>query len=230
MTRFHDSGVTVVTTEAGNVGIQRGSTARLAYLLDYGREAVMGPLLSSFAIVAGVITTAAPPPADKPFAKSGVAPVERPVTAPAATPRGTVPTPDGALVGTWRLVSYVDTPEGGEKIYAFGRQPIGQFIFTADGHVSISIMRNPPDPRTATTDVDPDACVPAWYCSYFGTYSIAADQREWTTHVRGGNIPAYVGTDQRRAFRIDGDRLIVSETYQAEGKTVRAERVLERAR
>jgi hypothetical protein len=46
--------------------------------------------------------------------------------------------------------------------------------------------------------------------------------------VRGGNIPAYLGADQRRRFSIRGDRLIVSESYDEGGKTVRAERVLAR--
>lgn len=132
------------------------------------------------------------------------------------------------LVGTWRLVSYVDTPEGGDPIYAFGKQPVGEFMFTADGRVSINIMRNPPDPRAATTDIDPDACVPTWYCSYFGTYSVAADGSHWTTHVLGGNVPSYLGTDQSRSFRIEGNRMIIAETYQVDGKAVRAERVLER--
>lgn len=134
-----------------------------------------------------------------------------------------------ALVGVWRLIRYVDTPDGGTPVHAFGPTPIGQFVFTADGHVAISIMRNPPDPAAATTDIDPDACLPAWYCSYFGTYRVDADGRRWITHVEGGNIPAYLGTDQPRAFRIVGDRLIISEDYEAEGRRVHAERELVRA-
>lgn len=156
--------------------------------------------------------------------------IAAPLNADAPSPKPAITQPTSALVGAWRLISYVDTPEGGEPIYAFGKQPIGQFVFTADGHVSISLMRNPPDPQAATIDIDPDACLPAWYCSYFGTYNLSADGSEWITHVLGGNIPSFIGTDQPRAFRIDGDRLFLSESYQADGKTVHAERMLERAR
>jgi Lipocalin-like domain len=39
------------------------------------------------------------------------------------------------LVGTWRFAKFVDTPEGGKPVYAFGKDPIGFFVFTADGHV-----------------------------------------------------------------------------------------------
>ena len=131
-----------------------------------------------------------------------------------------------SLVGTWRLVSYVDTPDGAGPISAFGTEPRGLFIFTEDGHVSISIMRNPPDIAAATTDPDPEACIPGWYCSYFGTYSVDEKKGMWITHVLGGNIPAYLGTDQPRSFSIRGAKLVISETYQQGDKRVRAERVL----
>lgn len=133
------------------------------------------------------------------------------------------------LVGTWRLVSYVDTPVGGEPIYSFGRDPIGQFVFTPDGHATIIIARNSPSAAPAATDPDPDACVPEWYCSYFGAYRIDDVGGRWIIHVEGGNIPSFIGTDQERPFRIEGDRLTISTEYlDADGRTVRADRVLVR--
>ena len=132
------------------------------------------------------------------------------------------------LVGTWHLVRYVDTPEGGAPIQAYGTEPIGLFIFTSDGHVSISIMRNPPDITAATTDPDPEACIPGWDCAYFGTYTVNYERGIWVTHVLGGNIPAYLGTDQPRTFTINGNTLTVSETHMEGDKQVRAERVLRR--
>ena len=124
----------------------------------------------------------------------------------------------------------MDTPDGAAPIFAFGAEPKGLFIFTVDGHVSISIMRNPPDVMAATTDPDPEVCIPGWYCSYFGTYTVDDKKGVWITRVLGANIPAYLGTDQPRSFSIHGDRLVISETYQQDDKTVRAERVLIRER
>jgi Lipocalin-like domain len=132
------------------------------------------------------------------------------------------------LVGTWQLEQYVDTPESGTPVYAFGNPPVGLFVFTADGHVSISLMRNPPAVGTDSSDPDQDACIPAWYCSYFGTYRYDPAGPSWTTHVAGANIPNYLGTDQRRTFMIKGDLLTISETYAADGKTFNAKRVLRR--
>ena len=134
----------------------------------------------------------------------------------------------GPLVGTWRLVSYTDTVAGETPIHAYGADPIGLFIFTADGHASISIMRNPPDMEAPTTDPDPQACIPGWFCAYFGTYDVDYGASTWVTHVRGGNIPAYLGTDQRRHFSLHGDRLVISENGEVGGKTMRRERVLVR--
>jgi lipocalin-like protein len=132
------------------------------------------------------------------------------------------------LVGSWRLISYTDTIAGDAPTRSFGVDPVGLFIFTSDGHVSISIMRNPPDISAPTTDPDPDACIPVWFCAYFGTYDVDYHAGTWVTHVRGGNVPAYLGTDQRRHFSIRGDRLVISESYETHGKAVYAERVLVR--
>ena len=132
------------------------------------------------------------------------------------------------LVGTWSLVRYADTPKGGEPVHVFGEPPIGQFIFTEDGHMSVHIMHNPPNPKNAVVDPDPEACIPSWYCGYFGTYTVDIKEHYWVTHVLGGNIPAYIGTDQKRIFTIDGDKLVISETYISGDVPVTAVRVLVR--
>ena len=140
------------------------------------------------------------------------------------------PAEPNPLVGSWRLERYVDTPEGAAPFFAFGENPVGLFVFTADGYASFHLMRNPSAAEPAGSDPDPNACVPIWYCSYFGTYTYDAAGESWITHVLGGNVPSYIGTDQPRSFRIDGDRLIISYGYEADGRTVRGERVLIRQR
>lgn len=134
------------------------------------------------------------------------------------------------LVGSWSLERYVDTPDGGSPYFAFGENPVGLFVFTADGYASFHLMRNLPAAEPAGSDPDPNACVPTWYCSYFGSYTYDAAGGRWITHVLGGNIPSYIGTDQPRSFRIEGERLIISYTYEADRRTVRGERVLVRQR
>lgn len=135
------------------------------------------------------------------------------------------------LVGTWRLERYVDMPDGTDPVYPFGASPVGMFIFTSGGDVSINIMRDPPAREQAGTNPDPHACIPPWYCSYFGSYTCDLVAGAWTTHVVGGNIPTFIGTDQQRPFKISGDALIIAGSYAAaDGTTVQYERVLRRAR
>jgi len=126
------------------------------------------------------------------------------------------------LVGAWELQQYVDVPEGGLPVYALGEQPTGLMVFTADGHVSISLMRNPP------TNGPDNGCVPTWYCSYFGTYTYDPSGPSWTTYVVGGNIHDYLGKDERRTFKIEGDTLTITDTYSDDGKTYHGQRVLRR--
>jgi hypothetical protein len=132
------------------------------------------------------------------------------------------------LIGTWLLVKYVDTPENGEPIFAFGKEPVGHFIFTPGGHVAFSIMRNPPDIENPTSDPDPDACIPGWYCAYFGTYTVDTKTGVWVTHVLSANAPGYLNTDQPRHFTINGSTLVVSETYLSGGTRIKGERVFVR--
>lgn len=132
------------------------------------------------------------------------------------------------LIGTWLSVKYVDTPEYSEPIFAFGKEPVGYFIFTPGGHVAFSIMRNPPDIENPTSDPDPDACIPGWYCAYFGTYTVDVKSRGWVTHVLSANAPGFLNTDQPRHFTMNGNTLVVSETYLSGGKRIKAERVFVR--
>ena len=95
-------------------------------------------------------------------------------------------------------------------------------------HVAFSIMRNPPDANAPTSDPDPDACVPGWYCAYFGTYTVDPAKGVWVTHVLSANIPGFLNTDQPRHFTINGNLLVVSETYFSGTQRIAAERVFVR--
>jgi hypothetical protein len=132
------------------------------------------------------------------------------------------------LVGTWNLVSFVDTPEGGTPLYAHGEHPVGQFIYTADGHVSVHIMHDPADPKPAP-EIPGLEATPR-YVGYFGTYTVLESEGVVVHHVIGGNLPSYINTDQRRPFQLRGDRLTISGIRTASGGVrVRWERILVRA-
>jgi hypothetical protein len=118
------------------------------------------------------------------------------------------------LVGTWRVVRYVDTEPSGKVIYPFGKKPRGYFVYDPTGHLSVQIMRTPAQPNFASGDDDKgtDAEVRAAYdgfVAYFGTYRVD-EANSVVTHVVEGSLqPSYTGTVQPRPFKLDGDVLII---------------------
>src|SRR4029079_16352132 len=58
------------------------------------------------------------------------------------------------------------------------------------------------------------------YIAYFGTYEIAADGKSVVHHVEGALNPGWVGGDQVRALRFDGDRLVLSADVSKHDGTV----------
>ena len=118
--------------------------------------------------------------------------------------------PRPALVGTWRLVEFcnVDTP--GDTTYSLGRRPIGFFMYDPAGNLTIQAMRTPPDGAFMrdTVPLAGMAELRQSYFGYFGRYTITSDTTV-VHHVTGGTIPDYIGTDQRRDYRIRGDTLAI---------------------
>ena len=141
---------------------------------------------------------------------------------------GTAATPaQDPLVGTWILDRFVDTPEGEEPVYLYGERPVVIFIFTAGGHFSFNVMGDRSADEKPNSIPDANAEVePSWYLSYFGTYQYDPAGPSWTTQVLGGNIPSYIGTEQTRSFKLDGNVMTILGTATVNGKRVRAERIL----
>ena len=136
-----------------------------------------------------------------------------------------------ALVGTWRLVEFADLDKDGMWQHWYGEHPRGYFVYDATGHVHVQIMTVPPLAPFPESNFDaakmpsPEHALAAYttYLAYFGTYSVDIKKHVVTIHVEGSLAPDYTDTDQPRPFKLEGDRLEISD-----GKTWR--RVLERVR
>jgi hypothetical protein len=90
------------------------------------------------------------------------------------------------LVGTWRVVRFVDTDPSGKVTYPFGEKPGGYVVYDPSGHLSVQIMRRPAQPTFAAGDDDKgtDAEVRAAYdgfVAYFGTYRV--DEANSVSHM-----------------------------------------------
>jgi hypothetical protein len=115
------------------------------------------------------------------------------------------------LIGTWRLIEFCNVDSPGDTTYSLGRRPIGYFMYDAAGNVSIQAMRAAPSAAFNSDSIPLRgmAELRASYFGYFGTYTVTSDSTV-VHHVRGGTIPSYIGTDQRRNFRFRGDTLSIS--------------------
>lgn len=105
------------------------------------------------------------------------------------------------FLGSWELVQWTAMNQQGETTYPYGEDAEGQITYTADGRMSAHLMRPPADPADA----------PAQHLAYWGTFSLQAAAGTVTHHVIGADGSNWIGSDQVRQFRFEGqDRLVLS--------------------
>jgi hypothetical protein len=114
------------------------------------------------------------------------------------------------IVGSWELVSYkVEDKETGQLIDAMGSTPRGRAIFTRDGWVAFNLEGSNRQP--ATSDAERAELMKS-LVAYIGLYRIEGDA--WVTAVETAWAPEWVGTEQRRAIRMDGDYADVTTPWR----------------
>ena len=90
-----------------------------------------------------------------------------------------------------------------------GQQPTGIVIFTADGHLSFTLTADGRQPQG--NNADSNALFNS-VIAYAGTYRLEADC--WITHVNVAWNPDWIGTEQMRHYRIEGDQLNVQTPWR----------------
>ena len=116
------------------------------------------------------------------------------------------------LVGTWKLISAIDTTEKGEAKSAFGQNPVGFLTYTADGRMMAIIAHGPrkllsvPDYTAAPAEERAEAF--ATFAAYAGRYTLNGDKV--VHHVEISSVQNRVGTDLTRSIvALQGDRLVL---------------------
>ncbi|MGY3341965.1 MULTISPECIES: lipocalin-like domain-containing protein [unclassified Bradyrhizobium] len=114
------------------------------------------------------------------------------------------------VIGIWKLVSQeIEIQATGQKEPVFGHSPTGYAIFTAEGRVMFVLTgegRKPPQ------TVEDRADLLNSMAAYTGIYRLEGDK--WITKVDVAWNPEWVGTEQTRFFKLDGDRLQVTSTWR----------------
>lgn len=113
-------------------------------------------------------------------------------------------------VGVWRLVAYYDVDEAGRTSDGpLGSAPQGMLIYTADGHLSVSMMRAL-DGAGGGTET---------FMGYAGRWRLEGTRMVHEVAVSAH--PHIVGTDMVREVELDGEDLLLGGTAQIEGRPQR---------
>jgi len=116
------------------------------------------------------------------------------------------------FIGTWRLLSYEVRRADGEIRYPWGQDPVGFLIYSEDGYMSVAMMSAnrtrfvDKDVKRGTTEEK--AAAVDTYVSYSGRYEVQGDMV--IHHVEVCLFPNWVGNDQKRTYKFDDNRLILS--------------------
>jgi hypothetical protein len=127
------------------------------------------------------------------------------------------------LVGTWKLVSVVSkTDQGDVNKAVYGEHPKGFITYLPDGRMVVIITEDGRKPLTVNdrvaAPIEERAQAFSTMTAYAGTYTFSGDKV--VHHVEVASIPNWVGTDQSRTAKIQGDRLIISTPPLSRGLTL----------
>jgi hypothetical protein len=124
------------------------------------------------------------------------------------------------LVGSWRLVSYETEEPGGRRGRPYD-EAVGRLSYDARGNMAGQVMR-PNRARVEIGDGSAQQVRAAYigYIAYFGTYEVAADGASVVHFVEGSLNPDWVGGEQRRALRFEGERLVLSAGVKKHDATI----------
>jgi hypothetical protein len=134
------------------------------------------------------------------------------------------------LVGTWRLRTWRNVGSDGSVVEPLGERPVGYIFYNRDRYMSVAIMagKRAPyrDPDLFGGNAEERSGAISTYLSYSGPYELLPEQNAVIHHVEVCSFPNWVGTDQKRLFRFEGNRL----TLEADQPAGRSKLVWERVR
>ena len=119
------------------------------------------------------------------------------------------------LIGTWRLVSYVERPvDGSAPIHPMGEHPVGIIMYAPDGYMAVQIMRRDRQPfasgdwfRGLPEEYRAEATS---YIAYAGPFAVDEERGVLRHTMEVSLFPNWTGQTQPRVVRLEGDTLHLS--------------------
>ena len=126
------------------------------------------------------------------------------------------------LLGAWRLLEWsLVYADGRAAEFPLGADAAGFLMYTADGHVSATLMRSGRPAGTPTSTAEKAAAYDAGF-GYAGRYEVRDNTVFHSIEV--ATNPALVGVTSTRHIRLEGDRLSLSGPDFAAG-SARTQRI-----
>lgn len=117
------------------------------------------------------------------------------------------------IIGTWKLVSWIYTNERQETIDFFGPDPVGILMYEKSGYMNAQLMRRDRANFSSTSGLEATAQEYAsafnGYAAYFGKFE-EKEPGTLTHIVEGSLFPNWVGHDEIRYGKLEGNTLVLS--------------------
>jgi hypothetical protein len=138
------------------------------------------------------------------------------------------------ILGTWRLVSYVEQDErGGPVTFPLGRDAAGLIMYTTDGYMSAQLMRSGrhdyDQPDIGGGTIQQAAAAAEGYLAYSGPYDV--DEAASVVHhrVAVSLLPNWLETVQIRHGSLKDNQMTLVSEIPLGGKVIRSTLVWARA-
>lgn len=131
------------------------------------------------------------------------------------------------LLGTsWELVRYQSEDIDGNLMYPLGADAKGVIIFTVNNQLSVHITAADREADITeekleryNTEAEKEMAR-IGYHGYSGPFDLDEKSSVLTTHVKISVLSDYIGSDQNRSAKLDGDYLHLSNVQHPERKLV----------
>ena len=128
------------------------------------------------------------------------------------------------LVGSWLMVTNINTLPDGTKVDTYGPNAKGIAIFESNGRFTLVTIRSDL-PRFASNNrgtgtADENRAVVQGSLAYFGTYSVNETDKSYTVQIEGSIFPNWVGTAQKRMIAISGDEFTITNPAGSGGGSI----------
>jgi len=122
------------------------------------------------------------------------------------------------FIGVWKLISCQRRWPNGGIDYPYGQDPIGRITYDRAGRMSAQLMRTGRPstlaPGVSFTGGNADGeelrAAVEGFISYFGTFDVEESTHTVIHHVHACLVPSWVGTDLKRTYQFNGNRLVLT--------------------